>query len=225
MRQPLLTMKDMTKEINKDGQAIGRKGSESRARLLEAARRLINELPSARKLTASSIARAAGLASQTFYLYFDDIDEILLSLAMDASYDTDDLIVALDDPGELMAPREYAERVVAAFYRYWDRHRAILNIRNYLSDRGDEPFAKVRNESAVPIIVRVAARIRAAQGEARLTERDSMARAVIVFSSIERMAARYASTPGLQLMPGGADLKRAEADILALLLSPPPVLS
>jgi AcrR family transcriptional regulator len=214
-------MKDVAKDINKDGQAIGRKGAESRARLLEAARRLVNELPSARKLTASSIARAAGLASQTFYLYFGDIDEILLSLATEASYDTDDIIAAIDGDWQPAAPRDYAERVVAAFYCYWDRHRALLNIRNYLADRGDEPFAKVRNESAIPIIVKVAARIRAVQGESRLTERDSLARAIIVFSSIERMAARYASTPGMQMMPSGTDLQRAEADILALLLSKP----
>jgi AcrR family transcriptional regulator len=207
------------KNTNKDGQAIGRKGAESRARLLEATRKLLGELPSARKLTASSIARAAGLASQTFYLYFDDVEEILLSLSIEASEDTADIIAALDAAWKPAAPRDYTETVVDAFYRYWDRHRAILNIRNYMADRGDEPFFKARNESALPIITRVAARIRIAQGEDRLTERDALARAIIFFSAIERMAARYSTTSGAAIMPGGDELKRAEADILAILMS------
>jgi AcrR family transcriptional regulator len=206
---------------NKDGQAIGRKGAESRARLLEATSQLLAELPSARKLTASSIARAAGLASQTFYLYFDDVEEVLYSLSATASEDTAGIIAALDAPWDIAAPHNYTARIVEAFYQYWDRHRAILNIRNYMSDRGDEPFAKIRNESAIPILVKLAARIRAGQGETNLTERDALARAIIIFSAIERMAARYASNTGHNMMPGGDELKRAEADILALLISPP----
>ena len=207
---------------NKDGQAIGRKGSESRARLLEATRKLLAELPSARKLTASSIARAAGLASQTFYLYFDDVEEILLSLSAVASEDTADIIAALDAPWDMAAPRDYTAHVVEAFYHYWDRHRSILNIRNYMADRGDEAFVKVRSDSAIPIISKIAAHMRTAQGESRLAERDALARAIIIFSAIERMAARYSTSQGQQFMPGGEELKRAEADILALLLSPAP---
>jgi AcrR family transcriptional regulator len=206
---------------NKDGQAIGRKGAESRARLLSATRKLLGELPSARKLTASSIARAAGLASQTFYLYFDDVEEILLSLSIEASEDTVDIIAALDAEWKPATPLDYTERVVEAFYRYWDRHRPILNIRNYMADRGDEFFVKARNESALPIIARIAARIRTAQGEERLSERAARARAIIIFSAIERMAARYSTAAGQAVMPGGEELKRAEADILAILISPP----
>lgn len=209
------------KHTNKDGQAIGRKGAESKARLLAATRRLLAELPTARKLTASSIARAAGLASQTFYLYFDDVEELLLSLSIEASEDTQEIIAALDGDWSRDAPRAYTERVVDAFYRYWDRHRAVLNIRNYMSDRGEELFAKARNESAIPIITRIAAHIRAAQGEDQLLERDALARAIIFFSAMERMAARYSASAGVSIMPGGADLKKAEADILALLISPP----
>ena len=211
------------KKTNKDGQAIGRKGAESRARLLAATRQLLIELSTARKLTASSIARAAGLASQTFYLYFDDVEEILYCLSEEASADTTGIIEALDSPWDKAAPHAFTLPVVAAFYEYWDRHRPILNIRNYMADRGDEAFAALRNESAIPIITRIAARIRAGQGEARLSERDSLARAIIIFSAIERQAGRYANNPGLHLMPSSEEMKRAEADILALLMSPAPV--
>src|SRR3546814_10296726 len=75
--------------LNKHGQAIGRKGAESRRRLLDATRTLIATEP-AHKLTASAIARTAKLASQTFYLYFNDIDEILLALSQEAAEDMDE---------------------------------------------------------------------------------------------------------------------------------------
>ena len=73
-------------KVNKQGQALGRKGGETRRRLLDATLELIATEDS-HKLTASRIARAAGLASQSFYLYFKDIDEILLVLAEEASAD------------------------------------------------------------------------------------------------------------------------------------------
>ncbi len=212
------------KKTNKDGQAIGRKGAESRARLLAAARQLLIELSTARKLTASSIARAAGLASQTFYLYFDDVEEILLCLSEEASADTSETIEALDSPWDPAAPQTYSQTVVNALYRYWDRHRPILNIRNYMADRGDQDFAKLRNESAIPIITRIARRIRSGQGEAKLSERASLAQAITIFSAIERVAARYSTYEGTHSMPSAAEMKRAEADIMTMLMSPVPVM-
>ncbi len=204
---------------NKDGQAIGRKGAESRARLLEGARSLLFSTASD-KLTASAIARAAGLASQTFYVYFDDIDEILQVLAADASQDNSEIIAELDRPWDLTAIQLHAERVVGAFYRYWDRHRPILNVRNFRAENGQEAFMQLRNQSALPVVSRIASRILASHGSS-VKERDAFARAVVIYAAIERMAARYASGGTDPTMVNSAELKRAEVDILALLFSPP----
>jgi AcrR family transcriptional regulator len=204
---------------NKDGQALGRKGTESRTRLLEAARALIAETPSI-KLTATAIARAAGLASQTFYLYFSGVEELLLELSRAASEDMGEIAAELDGDWDPAAMRVHAGRVVSAFYRYWDRHRAILHIRNFHADSGNEPFVDVRNAASLPIVQKIAARIRAGQGDDRLAEQDALARAVIIFSAIERMAARYARIPRWQSAISSETLQRAEADILALLFSP-----
>ena len=204
---------------NKDGQAIGRKGAESRARLLEAARLLLFATPS-EKLTASAIARAAGLASQTFYVYFDDIDEILQVLAVEASKDMGELLAELDRPWNLEAIHEHAERVVGALYRFWDRHRPILNIRNFRAESGQAAFMQLRNESAYPVVSRIASRILASHGPG-LKERDAFARAVVMYAAIERMAARYASGGTDPSMVNSEELKRAEVDILTLMFSPP----
>ncbi len=206
---------------NKDGQSIGRKGAESRARLLEAARLLLFS-GAAERLTASAIARAAGLASQTFYVYFDDVDEILHVLAREASKDNSEIIAELDRPWDLSDIHAHAERVVGAFYRYWDRHRPILNVRNFRAESGQEAFQQLRGESAHPVVSRIASRILASHGAGRLPERDAFARAVVIYAAIERMAARYASGGTDPAMVNSEELKRAEVDILALLFSPPP---
>ncbi len=207
------------RKTNQDGQAIGRKGAESRARLLTAARHLVTATP-AEALTASAIAREAGLASQTFYLYFKGVDDALLYLSREASEDTGEIAAELDRSWDAGKLRYHAECVVSAFYRYWDKHRAILNIRNFRADGGQDSFVEVRNTSAVPIVTKIAARIRAARGDDLLTERESLARAIVIFSAIERMAARYAYLPAWRSFVDSEDLKRAEAEILALLISP-----
>lgn len=204
--------------LNKDGQIIGRKGAESRARLLDVARDLLISVP-VQKLTASAIARAAGLASQTFYLYFRDVDELLLQLCAQAAEDAQDVALALDAPwdtgGSLLG---YAEGFVTAFYRYWDRHRPVLNVRNFLADHGHEAFEAMRNTASLPIVQKIAERIAVAHGDGSITPKDALARAIIIFAAIERMAARYSVIQSNGVIEG-ADLKRAEAHILSLLLT------
>src|SRR3546814_12148926 len=96
--------------LNKHGQAIGRKGAESRRRLLDATRTLIATEP-AHKLTASAIARTAKLASQTFYLYFNDIDEILLALSQEAAEDMDEVFAELNRHWDKIGRASGRERV------------------------------------------------------------------------------------------------------------------
>ena len=67
------------KPQNKQGQARGKKGQATRARLMNAAERLLAK-SSPLDLTAVAIAKAADTSSATFYMYFDDVKDIYLSL-------------------------------------------------------------------------------------------------------------------------------------------------
>jgi len=205
-------------ETNKHGQSIGRKGAESRRRLLDAARQLIAVEP-AHKLTASAIARAATLASQTFYLYFKDIDEILLALSHEAGADMDEVQEALGRDWTSATPAEHATRFIDAFSAYWDRHRAILTVRNYLSDSAHPAFLAVRQEAAMPLIHAIAERILAAHPD-DVDPKSALARSVIIYSAIERMAARPATMRQNPAIVAPDDLKQAEIDILTLLFTP-----
>lgn len=204
-------------KTNKQGQALGRKGAESRARLIATARDLVAS-GAEEKLSASAIARAAGLASQSFYLYFRDVDELLLQLARDAGDDATEIVDELRRPWDTASRPAHAERFVDAFYRYWDRHRAILNIRNFRADRGEVAFVQTREASSQVIVSSLADQIRSAA--AGLGDREALARAIIIVAAIERMASRYATLHVAQPPIDSEDLKRAEADILMMLLTP-----
>jgi AcrR family transcriptional regulator len=206
-------------KVNKHGQSMGRKGAESRRRLLDATRILIVS-EAIHNISASAIARAAGLASQTFYLYFKDINEILLALSDEASADMADVHDALSKDLSASSPAERARRFVDAFSQYWDRHRPVLSMRNYLADSGHPAFLTVRQDAAMPIIEAIADRIMASHAAEDLDRRSAFARSVLIYSAIERMAARPATmrhNPGL-LKP--EDFEKAEAYILTLLFTP-----
>lgn len=204
---------------NKHGQAIGRKGAESRRRLLDATRDLIAIEP-AHRLTASAIARTAGLASQTFYLYFKDIDEVLLSLSREASDDMQGVLDTLGNAWHDAAPAEQSKRFIEAFTSFWDRNRPILTVRNYFSDSGHAAFLTVRQESAMPVIQAIARRMLAAHPDHDLDDKAAFARSVIIYSAIERMAARPATLSHQPVLVDATDLQQAEADILTLLFTP-----
>jgi len=203
---------------NKHGQALGRKGVESRRRLLEAGRTLLTR---AEKLSPSSVARAAGLASQTFYLYFADINELLLVLSEEATADISEVMETLEGPWDPASVEHHSRRFVDAFYGFWDTHRAVLSFRNFQSDLGDPAFIQVRQDAAMPIITSIAKRISAADGADQLSEPDALARAVIIYAAIERLAARPTTLLRGSAPLQEADLRRAEAEILTLLFTRP----
>lgn len=206
--------------VNKHGQSIGRKGAESRRRLMDATRELIVSQP-AHKISASAIARAADLASQTFYLYFKDIDEILLALSDEAGADMDEVHNALRAEGVSAGPAEQSRRFIDAFSKYWDRHRAVLSMRNYLADSGHPAFLAIRQDAAMPIIEAIAERILDSHASEDLDRSSALARSVLIYSAIERMAARPATMRHSPALLKPEDFEKAEAYILTLLLTPP----
>ncbi len=204
---------------NTQGQTIGRKGTQSRLRLMKAARELL-AADTPHKLTASSIARAAKLASQTFYLYFRDIDDLLLALAKEAAVDLKAVHAALGGANERQSPFELSRQFIEAYSEYWEHHRAVLTVRNYLADAGNHAFIKARAEDALPIINLIADRIMVVHSTGDLDRKSAFARSVVIFSAIERMAARPATMQHEPTLLSGEDLKRAEMEILTLLFTP-----
>lgn len=208
---------------NKHGQALGLKGEQSRQRIVNAARVQIAKAPATR-ITASEVAREAGLASQTFYLYFKDIDEVLLMLSEEAAADLGDVYQSLAKEWEPHSPAEQSKRFIDSLMAYWDRNRPVLNMRNFLADAGHPDFLRSRERAAMPIVNLMTDRIMDAHASDQLDRRKAFARSVIIFSAIERLASRPATMThhgtSVESEMIAQDLRAAEQDILTLLFSP-----
>ena len=63
-----------------DGRPFGKRGVETRQRLLDATRELL-ETHGIRDLRVVDIARTVGTSPATFYQYFRDVEEAVLALA------------------------------------------------------------------------------------------------------------------------------------------------
>jgi AcrR family transcriptional regulator len=201
--------------VNKHGQSLGRKGSETRQRLMDAARSLLSD-QSPLSLTAVSIAKEAETSSATFYIYFDDVREILYALSEAASADLSEVHRILEEDWDINAPdMDHAQRVVDTFNDVWNRHRNILSFRNLEADRGDEDFLDQRIRSSVRIIDRFAERILLAYTQERRPPRiEAYAEAATLFGAIESQAAIDPAV--MERWPIGAQrFARAAAKLLA----------
>lgn len=176
-------------EINKHGQALGRKGNKTRQRLMDATRELL-ALHSPVELTAVSVAKHARTSSATFYIYFKDVRDVIYHLSLAADEEMGEVRRILDEPWDPQKVEfDHALRVVKAFFAIWDRHRDILRFRNLEADRGDRDFYELRLNSALPIITRLAERILAAYNpNLGLSRGDAYADAVSLNCAMEGIA-------------------------------------
>jgi len=202
-------------EINKHGQALGRKGNETRQRLMDATRRLLKK-HSPVELTAVSVAKEARTSSATFYIYFSDVTDTIYQLSLQAGEEFAAVHRILEEPWD---PRrvefEHALRVVNAFNAVWDRHRDVLRFRNLEADRGDKNFYALRLNTAVPIQDRLAELILAAYPKNQgLSRGDAYGEAITLLCAMEGIA----ETDPVHVKEGGIGaerLARATARLIA----------
>ncbi|NKI16335.1 TetR/AcrR family transcriptional regulator [Spongiibacter sp. KMU-166] len=188
---------------NNHGQSLGRKGMQTRKRLMDAARKLLKS-GSPVELTAVSIAKKAKSSSATFYLYFADVRGILLALTEEAETDMQAVHAVLDEPWDpKVLDVEHSRRVVQAFASVWDKHREVLRYRNLEADRGDPVFENIRLRTFVRIVNRFAEHIQVAYKEGGGgNQQTARADASVLVAAMERLAA---TDPGAVEEGVGAD--------------------
>lgn len=204
--------------MNKNGQQLGRKGIDTRQRLMDATRRLLVTI-SPFGLTALLVTKKARTAPATFYVYFDDVQDLLYALCAETGGEMVDLFEndrLLRDPARM---EEDALAFVQAFNRVWDRHSNILLYRNLEADRGDARFDKLRTNAAIPTLDALAERLTATYPPEQRPRRSAIyAEAVVFFVALERLAAAVHQYPGEGL--SAKDLMEAQARVLVRLLTP-----
>ena len=173
---------------NKIGQRLGPSGRRTRDRFLDASRTLLASM-SPIDLTASAISKQAGSSPATFYVYFDDIRDLLLALSETASA-TADALFPLSDA--LLVDERLEQDIatmIGAVNAAWDLAAPILLYRNLEADRGDAQFDELRTRQATPMLERIAAAIAMRRG-AGFPAVIAIAEAGVLVAAIERIAVR-----------------------------------
>jgi AcrR family transcriptional regulator len=195
-----------------DGRPLGRRGAQTRRRLLDATVKLL-ATRGVRDLRVVDISRAIGSSPATFYQYFRDVDEAVLALAEETGQEIAPLAGLLREPWVGEAALGAARSLVEGFVDYWDRHRAILRVRNLAAQEGDDRFRAVRAATLRPFMEGVSALVAAAQARGDVApEVSPLAASAALVALIERMAAFHADLEALGIARG--DLVETTARII-----------
>jgi AcrR family transcriptional regulator len=146
------------------------------------------------------IARKVGTSPATFYQYFRSVDEAVLVLAEELADELSPLVQLLDRSLNGRGGLDCARSLVDGFIDYWDRHRAVMRVRNLAAEEGDQRFRDVRNQTLSAVTNRLADVIAEGQASGRVApEITPYAAAAGLVAMMERMAAHH-----IDLEPRGA---------------------
>jgi AcrR family transcriptional regulator len=164
------------------GQAMGRKGNETRQRLIRATVELL-EKRSIRDVSVSDIATLAGTSSSSFYIYFADVSAAALAAAESIEQITPGIEALLREPWSETDAQLKAAALVEEYVSFSSQHHAILRIRNLSADEGDKRFEAVRHQAVSRIHDLLEARIAAAGNDL-----DPSAGASAILALMERIS-------------------------------------
>jgi len=201
-----------TDKVDQKGRPLGRRALETRRRLLDATAELLGKR-SVREIRIVEIARMVDTSPATFYQYFKDIEEATLALAEEAAEEMPSVAEKIGGPWSGEAGLETARAIVDAFIRHWDKHQAVLRLRNLASDEGEPRFLEVRRRAMTPIMSELARRMRKSQQAGKTPkEMNPDAAAAALAAILERLAAYHTELEPLGVTR--ADLVETSARIL-----------
>ena len=200
----------------KNSAMLGRKGQATKRSLMDGASRLLETI-SPISLTAAAISKEAGTSPATFYVYFDNVEDILWGLCSEISNETSHLFVHDRFLREDDRLEQDALDFVQGYCDIWSKDGMLLLYRNMESDRGNRRFYQLVLKIALPILQGLTDRIvKAAPADQPISRSDANAEAVVFIGAIDRIAAALHLWPDDSL---SADtLLRGEARVLVRML-------
>jgi len=133
------------------GRKLGRRGIETRQKLLDATLQLLAER-SVLDVSVAEIARQVGSAPSLFYHYFKDVEEAVQQIARRAAGEMPAIVASIEGGLEGDLGLERARVLVEAYIEHWERFRGALLLRNQAADRGDAGFQRLRNIALRPLV-------------------------------------------------------------------------
>ena len=178
---------------DQSGRPLGPRALQTRQRLLDATEELLRKR-SVRELRVVEIAREVGTSPATFYQYFADVEDAILSLVERAAEEIPAVVELVNGPWQGARGLETARAIADAFVRHWDRHGAVLRVRNLKAEENDRAFRKVRLQTLQPVVETLAKRIGEFQEAGRVQEGiHPWAAASSLIAMLERMSSYHES--------------------------------
>lgn len=206
---------------NQVGQKLGRKGQETRERILAAMLGLLADRDGP-PVTLSGVAKEARVRPPNVYLYFPDMGDLLLAALARVMETAEAAYLGQLRPhwpdGALHAC-SYA--FLQAYYAFWAEHARLLHMRNAMSEAGDLRVLRYRNDVTLPLIRLLADQF----GQA--DDAGDIALASVLITGLERVAT-VVTNPHFGIITGAAEadqrtrvrvLIEAEAEVLSVMVA------
>lgn len=214
-RKPAAAECDAGLSHNLNGQKLGRKGRDTRDRILAAAAEVVAE--SETPVSLSAVARKASLGMTSLYLYFKDLSELLQAVLEPIMATAEDAYLGhlrQHWPDETLNADCY--EFVRAYFDFWEKHSRILHLRNAMSDQRDKRMMLQRVGATQPIIRLLIDQMECAGAE---TGTPSASMATVLMTGIERVVTVATDNEMRRAMdapfrPNVANFLRAEARLL-----------
>ncbi|MEV8096618.1 TetR family transcriptional regulator [Kitasatospora sp. NPDC085879] len=148
-----------------DGRVAGRRGQETRQKLLDCLREMLSTSPY-RDVKVIDVARMAGTSPATFYQYFPDVEGAVLEIAEEMAEDSGGLKELVE--GKSWAGKTGAttsEELVDGFLTFWRKNDAILRVVTLGAAEGDKRFFKIRMKVLNSVVAPLTEAVRTNQGK------------------------------------------------------------
>ncbi|MEO6248238.1 MAG: TetR/AcrR family transcriptional regulator [Sphingomicrobium sp.] len=203
---------------NLSGQRLGRKGRDTRARILAATNELLEQGEDT-PFSLSAVAREASLGMTSLYLYFSDLTELLLAVLEPVMAGAEDAYLRhlrMRWPDEAL--NAHCLEFVTAIHGFWHKNSTILHMRNSMSDQRDKRMMANRVNAARPVIGMLVAQM---DHDSEVSGSLAAGMATVLYTGIERVVtvATDRILPGVlpgQFAPNVRNFLRSEARLLEL---------
>ncbi|MDX1511584.1 MAG: TetR family transcriptional regulator [Nitriliruptorales bacterium] len=171
-----------------DGRIPGRRGTQTRERLLDATAEMLTST-SYRDLKVVDIARAVGTSPATFYQYFADVESAVLLLGQRLTEDAHELTAPIE-AGDWLGTGSYdaALALVDAFLDFWRSHEAVLRVVDLAIVEGDRRFREIRNKVLYPVTKALTSVVASASPRTNGRAVDPTAQAAVLVSMLAHVA-------------------------------------
>ncbi len=171
---------------NLQGQKMGRKGRETRRRIMDVTLALLQD-SSYKDLTVLDVVYEADVSNATFYIYFEDIEDVLFACVQEAALDMNAILDVLATDWNRRNLRQKVREFVESYNQLWEKNRVELRLRNLEADQGNPRFLHYRTESTRKIYEALGRKIT----ELNPGQRNPDGVAIVIFAALDIIAAKH----------------------------------